>query len=318
MEHICYVISRINDTQQWNEQLAISPAGSGLIFGIKLARILQRSQYVKLMISHGLPYRAIMTSGTIIRGYNDSLKRALFNRFAISSYDNTVRRLPPPYQTNCFDFSRIGFVNEIACTNECALKKTLNTYNKVPFSGMILNQMKERMISYMDVQQESNYTSNENITARVILEIQNNCSRQYPCNRDTCYYNSQFTVINNVHAIWNDFYISYHVPSHPSSLLKSRPWMSTVEYLTYVLSVISTYTGFSIISMNPMLIWKRFNHFKRIITNYKTQERKIIRKNGLKDRMDRHEEVIRDLVYKVGLIRLIQQQQTNNRIRVYV
>jgi len=280
MEHICYMINKVNDTPHLYEKMALTPVGSGLIFALNLSKALKRSNNIRLIVSQGVPFRSIVPSATVYRGYNDTTGSAKLNHFSSYSFDNRVVLLPAPYETNCFDYHTIGLSSEIHCAHTCTLQKTLERYKKVPFSVIIQTRMNERMISYLDVDHEDFTGVNDTINAKDILEIQDNCTNHPLCRRNSCDHATQITVTHHIHALSPKFKLILDVPGHPSYFLISRPATTIVEYLTHILSVMSTYTGLSIIGMNPMIVLKKLPILNNYLRN-KGSGKKVVAQNSL-------------------------------------
>ena len=246
-EFICFMISLKSRENFTFENLAITPVGSGLIYRIDFSESLKEAQYLKLSFSrfsHYYPIRSSMISPVIRRKFFDVNDKELwsYNLFTSSFYSLHATFLPAPHETRCFDYTKFGFHHDIHCAQNCTLIRTLKELGKNPYSVIILKPNDRTMISYQDMQ-------SKHIVEKV-LKIEKNCKHQ--CRFKPCIDNRIVTVTNSKQA--RRFQLSYVLPTHPSVDINAFPHLSFVEFLTYFISTISTWTGLSIISMNPITL----------------------------------------------------------------
>jgi len=121
----------------------------------------------------------------------------------------------------------------------------------MPYSVIIRKPRPEKMISHQDL--ESNKTIDEGV-----ISIQTTCSDNIKCRRIGCHI---IYDITHVEPELGDKELSVltSVPSHPSFVIKSSPSIPTVEFLTYILSAFSTWTGISVFALNPIILWNKLS-----------------------------------------------------------
>lgn len=73
------------------------------------------------------------------------------------------------------------------------------------------------------------------------------------------------------------FRVNMGVPVEPETVIKMYPALSSVEFLLYVLSVISTWFGISVISVNPLKLIARITHSSQSNITRKEMKNVIIR-----------------------------------------
>ena len=156
--------------------------------------------------------------------------------------------LPPPYETQCFDYMSLGFVHEMECKQRCLQQQTMMHLGKIPYSVIITNRTADKVISYLDLEKQDFATKFRN--------LESGCHEN--CNMKPCVDGRFVTMTESKQS--NRFIMMYIVPQQPSFMIETRPQMTVVEFITYLLSTVSTWTGLSIISMNPMNLWREIRN----------------------------------------------------------
>jgi len=244
MRYICYRIILKHESSQRLQQIVSVPENPGEIHVIEFSKALDRSHYIKIVLSprDKFPYRELLTNNYIKRMYNTQTKKAGSNYFFGESYTMVIKSLPPPFRENCFNFSRIGFDNEVDCLQDCVKKRTMYEMDgKIPYTIAIREELNERVISDIDLVN----TEKDNH----FMKIQKECS-QTICKRKSCTHSQVMTVIFEKSG--TVFRWKHVIPGQPSFEIISYPELPPIEFIIYLLSIISTWTGLSIISLNPM------------------------------------------------------------------
>ena len=94
---------------------------------------------------------------------------------------------------------------------------------------------------------------NENID-KEIMEIRTTCSSIMFCHKQECNFHRSITQVSVSTGTF--FTLKYILPLHPSFHITTTH-LSLVEFLTYMFSIVSTWTGLSIFSMNPSIFVAR-------------------------------------------------------------
>lgn len=247
LEYVCYQYTQINFTEGMSySSLAVTPVSSGLIYQLVFNKTsMGTAQMLKIAIHSAktYPYRSLMVIPVLRRNFNEEDGTAKYNAFVAYDVSLIAHNLPPPYETNCRDYLKSGLGSDTRCIQECMKTRVEKQVGKIPFS-VIINESYEssnkQMVSYQDV---SDAKIAENIS-----KIEVHCSR-HMCRQKPCY--QLTTITTTTEKAFSDFMVTRIVPSDPSITISSNPALDLVEYLTYVLSTISTWTGISIMSLNP-------------------------------------------------------------------
>ena len=247
LEYVCYQISLRKQIPLSYDSLAVTPAGSGLIFQFHFNEtVLGSTQVIKIVFSRRefYPYHALRITPVVYREFNSKTRSAQYNRFTVHTYTMITYNLPPPYETRCYDYPAHGFANEVHCVQTCLENHTLNHFDKLPFSSFISVPSNKRITSYIDMQ-------NDSLNSR-LEELTNSCNKM--CSYAVCV---DGVIVTTTDAKLDDnFTFKYIVPQQPSIKLLLYPKMKFVEFFTHLFSIVSTWTGISVLSLNPVKLWQ--------------------------------------------------------------
>ena len=267
MIYVCYRISFVGDEPLPLKHLASSLTSAGMIRFYKFSEILKKSNEIKFAVGpvDEIPFRGLMVSPYIFREYNDTLKEAKYGYFVSHHYSIDIELLEYPFETFCYNYTTVGFKEEMECTESCVTKKTWDRFKKLPCTAAITVSSKNKVLSGIDL---ADIDKN-----RDFIKIQSDCGNKQ-CSRPSCQDTQYFTVTGSFSRPF--FRWKHIIPIQTSFLISSRPQLTLVEFITYVLGTISTWTGLSIISMNPIdfatKIWKNINRQK---TSHQTKNHLI-------------------------------------------
>ena len=254
MKFVCYRISFIGDEPLSLRHFASSLRSSGMIRFYKFSKSFKKSNAIKFVVGavDEIPFRGLMVSPFIFREYNESLKEAKYGYFVSHHYSMKIESLEYPFETLCYNYTTIGFKEEMECTESCVTKKTWDHFKKLPCTAAITVSSKNKVLSVIDLE--------DNDKNRDFIKIQTDCANKQ-CSRPSCRDTQYFTLTE---SFSRRFFRWKHVtPLHTSFIISSRPQLTLVEFITYVLGTISTWTGLSIISMNPIGLatkaWRNIN-----------------------------------------------------------
>ena len=171
-------------------------------------------------------------------------------------YSMEIESLEYPFETFCYNYINIGFKEEMQCIESCITNKTWDRFKKLSFTAAITAPSKKKVLSLLSDLRDNNKN-------RDFIKIQTDCATKQcsrPCCRDTQY-------ITFTQSFSRRFFRWKHVvPLQTSFIISSRPQLTFVEFLVYVLGTIATWTGVSIISMNSIdfvtKTWKNLNRRK--------------------------------------------------------
>ena len=241
LEFICYKLYQKSGEDISYSSLSVTPTASGEILHIVLNKTLDRANMMKIAIhsQRNRPYRSLMFTPVQRRSYDAKDQVAQYNSFSSYSTLLHTRNLPPPYDTKCFDYERIGLASTTECIEECIKTRVIQKLNKIPFSFMVNESIDMKMVSYLDVIRPE--------TAKTLFQIQHVCSEI--CSHRSCKDLTEMTFTTS--TMFPVFILRVIVPLYPSIFITANPALKLVEFLTQVMSILSTWTGVSIMSLNP-------------------------------------------------------------------
>ena len=260
--YICYKIELKIDKPRTLRHLVATTYSSGLIRYIRFTDKLKRSNTIKITLGPlgRIPFSGLMSSPYIHREYDPKKDTAKYSYFVTHHYTMDTKSLEYPYETDCRNYDSPNITNDVECTEACIGKKTFEKFMKLPYVSLVTKSQFSapfKLLGRIDFQSKE--------TEREFQEILSFCV-QGPCWRFACK-DSQVVAITT--SFSRDFFRWKHVvPIQTSFLISSRPQLSFVEFMTYVLGTISTWTGLSIIAMNPiellLRVWKKVLQYRSI------------------------------------------------------
>ena len=249
MVYVCYRISLIGDEPLSLQHFTSSLYSSGMIRFYQFSERFKRSNSIRFAVGpiDEIPFRGLTISPYFFREYNDTIKEAKYSFFVSHHYSMIIESLEYPFETLCYNYTNIGFKEEMQCTKSCITNKTWNRFKKLPFTAAITVSSKNKVLSGIDLEDTDK--------DRDFINIQADCARK-ECSRPSCRDTQYFTVTDSFSRPY--FQWKHVVPVQTSFIISSRPQLTLVEFITYILGTISTWTGLSIISMNPIDIVSKF------------------------------------------------------------
>ena len=246
LEFVCYDIQLRHDKTMSLNYYVAAHSYSGMMYHISLNRTLHRSRSFLISLhrrseSH---LRSLMYNRHIWREYDYVKDTAAYSAFYSTLTQVDVQLLPSPYESDCFDYSP-HFESEVACSQSCIMQTSLQQVGRVPISVVVTNEtIDQRFASSLAM-------SDAHLTKQVNL-IESQCSTG-ACRRSHCSISEGTTTTT---AFGDKLFVRVMVPSQAWARIRMRPNLKLVEFLTYAISTISTWTGLSIISLSPRKLSK--------------------------------------------------------------
>lgn len=209
------------------------------------------AELMKLIVHEAstYPLRSAAYSPSITRGFNSTDGSAKYNGYQISYSMLENHRLPPPYTTDCRDYTQWGYSSGADCIKNCTTIATLAAFDKVPFSTITRYSTNKKHLNTDDI---------ANSTIKFLLStIEVKCSQR--CAQRDCYEFYSLTRTER-EPLGKSFSITVNIPKEPSFEMKFLEKISLTEYLIYVLSILGTWFGVSVINVNPF----RVNTYRRV------------------------------------------------------
>lgn len=160
----------------------------------------------------------------------------------MSYYTLENKRLPPPFVSNCINYSKFrnGREGKTDCHQRCVKDKTMDTYNKIPFSSIESEARNQTALSYLDVQNLS--------VVQELFQFYSVCDKE--CERFDCDEFIYFTRPNYKPRSYNLAFDAY-LPFEPSIKVVSKEQLTFAQFASIILSTFGTWFGISVIALNP-------------------------------------------------------------------
>ena len=265
LEYICFRMWDRTASSMTFRSLAVTPTNPGMIYEIYLSEAMIRSNIIKIS-THGrgnYPFRSLSVCPVMRRQYDHATGSFMYNMYTIYQVRITVDLLKPPFETMCLNYRDIGIDSDAHCIQSCIRKKTMQRYNMIPF-GVIVNE------TLKGEEKDLKLVSNNNVANEIFgkeqLDIEEECGSVI-CSRKDCNVRTAITMVTQLmNTDVPVIGIRMNVPSDPWISVSSSPTLDLVEFLTYAMSCVSTWTGLSIMFAEPVSL---FHKAKRIITRYR-------------------------------------------------
>ena len=257
LEHVCYKIAHRKEEKRPFDYYAVTPVAPGMVWEVffNKSNLINRSHQLKILITTATaaeyPFRSIGVAPVLRRDWNES-RRAAVNRFAVSKLRLTVDLLHQPFESDCMEYTSLGFNSDAECTQSCLRSLTIAAWNKLPFSVIVNDSQDERhIISLTDLRDPA--------FLQQLLSLDRQC--QHTCRRPSCHYGTALTVA--VPIADNSFVVRLNVPSEPWVYVRALPLLTLIQFLTSASGIISTYTGLAILSFSPDRLYSAIHHVRR-------------------------------------------------------
>ena len=171
--------------------------------------------------------------------------KASFNFIYLTHHTIQVSLLTRPFSDDCRDYTEIGFLDRSQCIDDCIAKATLRVFGKVSL--------------FTPVTQVSDYLSfhvndlSSNETIYHYKAIWHDCQFEYCRNPDcekTITVTEQTTDTSQSHE--RNLTIWHRLSPKLSFKVVSSPAMSLIDFLLFIMSLISTWLGMSMMSLDPV------------------------------------------------------------------
>jgi hypothetical protein len=262
IDYICYTMYKIDesDVQMSFDSLAVTPVFAGLVYEYRFDKdLFHKADYIKLVMGKVgiIPFRSLMITPQNRRYFNMSTEipgTSLFNLFDVYQSMLTTMRLPPPYQTKCFNYTAAGLESAINCKEECIQDIVTNATGKLSFT--YITDWNETDLLDKQVMSYNSVFNNKTLT-QFLYDTENYCF-DIKCGKHSCEERTSSTRTDVDVGINDQFTIRQLISMDPWITIYCSPYMSFVEYFTYVTSILATYTGFHFLFMNPFVLFASF------------------------------------------------------------
>ena len=202
-----------------------------------------------------IPVRETIKGRYIFRG-NSSIKLDVFQS---SHYTIRKELLAPPYETGCFSYSKLNFTSSIECLERCVVLKCFKKWGAVSSESLLPNNRND----YKFVQ-IVNYTKYFTELDNIRLSCQSSCpstacedTQIFTIQESGAYVGVASLTQNNASIAWQR--LTPSIPSVTISCIATTTWP---QLMLYIMSSVSTWTGLSMMSFNPILLLPSLSRMK--------------------------------------------------------
>lgn len=174
------------------------------------------------------------------------------NLVSLSYASFRTLRMPEPYDTQCLDYSQIGFESVDHCFEACIAKANRKSLGRIPFAIMVGEDSEEADSKLLRRQDERNAT-----LMKLWINERDHCLRK--CHWLNCIDDDYVPVIISAARSEKPGTILM-APNAPVITAESRERLSILDYSIYVLSCISFWLGWS-----PLGFLLENRHVKKLI-----------------------------------------------------
>ena len=198
-----------------------------------------------------IQFRETIEAPCTYRG-NSSVK---IDFFKSSHYSLRGQLLPLPYETACVTY--FEFRNSIECIEHCLLAKSFKIWGKISITSLV----PDNKVNYKFINNYTNYIDQvEEIRLSCLLSCPNiSCEDTHivTIQESAAHVGVESLSKKNISFAWQRTR-----PSVPSAKILSRPTLTFTELIVYIMSSVSTWTGLSMMSINPILLFRSLSKTK--------------------------------------------------------
>ena len=254
-EFVCYqyIVTRMKPMSYW-DAVANFKSGSSLHY-LTFNQLLQNITIVQITIGavNRLPYRGVTTNECTRHKIDNSTSFIYSNHnFRINTHS-----LPSPFVTACYDYISEGFGDAVECIHNCVIKASVKKFNKVPLTSPIKSSTsKFNLLTETDLLNST--------TFKEFQLIHDKCSN-ITCRHEACLESRIITNTNSGHddtlsyggGVGGHIVCEFVLPLFPDYNIHVTPYQTPLDIFVYILSSISTWTGVSILALNPLNLFTR-------------------------------------------------------------
>lgn len=258
---VCYKITRKQKESLNYSDVASAVHAPGAIFIVKFNEKFKNTTHIKFLIGpyDRLPFRGLMSIPYFRTELNlkHNNTRFVYNYYVGDHYMINTELMLPPYETRCFDYRTVNQDNVHHCREMCVIRESSKRFNRISFTNTVSHSIG------VDLQSKQRITEkelNKNMTLqKELMEITEYC-RTKKCSRPACSDSEIMTSVQKsikacAQCNQNESIGLKHViPFRPSFEIKTYESLSFVQLVIYALGSLATWTGLSILDMDPIKI----------------------------------------------------------------
>jgi len=201
--------------------------------------------------------------------------------FGITYDEYQENLLPPPFDTDCRDYSKEGFLGQDNCYEKCVRRESLKACGKIMPSLIILPNETNPIIPSFEFAKETGGISSSVLSGgKTVKQLFNQISQscEESCMQRDCKIHSFFPKLMTLdqNTGREDFGINNFIRHGPMTVATCLPQYSLIQFLTDVSSSLGFWFGIS--------AWATLGYTKDMIAYFASQDTRKPRKKAVKKR----------------------------------
>lgn len=184
------------------------------------------------------------------------------NSYVLLYFDMANEKLPYSYQTNCKNHDKTY------CTRKCINEKTIDEFNKLPFSFPI------HEVAHLRYKLMWSVHLNDPVKAEIFYNLTRKCNNI--CSAADCYSSAVITRLYEELTDENLLRFRVNIPKEPSTNITYIAELHLTEVIVYLLSCFGTWFGVSVLGLKTIF----HNIFEKYRNRNTTNKRKLIKLNA--------------------------------------
>ena len=157
------------------QEVSVAPISPGLMLEVSPGNQFNHFIFGKFLVtSQGtFPMRSMALSQILGRPDGSDANMCI----RVTYFEVVKHRMPPPFKTNCLDYMKMGQQSHVDCHQRCVKNLTETYFKKIPFSSIESKSINKRVLSYMDVINQT--------ASQMLFKYYAQCDIQ--CKREDCH-----------------------------------------------------------------------------------------------------------------------------------
>ena len=245
--YVCYTFS-LRAKREFAVRHLTNSLDSCRFYSIYLEEKFSSANYVYFFLTSKRMYGLSNSFTEHFRRIRDNITGHATANYVTISYRKFVSHLmKPPYKTMCVDYPKIGFESASECYDECLKNSAVDGLQKLPFEAALYEAVDLPLISKSDL-------ANANLS-NALHKFEKQCENK--CKQQECLiedFSPKIIAFSESHMISLEMYAS----NEPIVITTFLPLSNIIDYVTFVLSCISFWFGWS-----PLYFMKDINLLDR-------------------------------------------------------
>ena len=293
--YVCYKITLKDDQPIKYREISVTSTWQFQVKKLVFNESVMNSKAIKVMLGNvnHLPYKEMISTKYNIRSLDSSGHLYTSKHMTIEKH-----LLERPFETQCIEYITIGFHDQHHCIEECVAAHIFKSFRKVSLLSPVIEASSLKPLTLEDLRDKAMSVN--------VSKMQEFC-QTVQCRNIECHdeeivtsTDSGTTYENTSQTVWE-----HQVTSQISFKITSRPTLSFVEFFIYVLGTISTWFGLSVITCNPVVLFKyliRLQKFQTQNTEPNARQKELLERRRRIEGEDRRRSLQARIPHTSGIL----------------